>query len=167
MNGRICFPIYGKEGKIVGFSGRWFKEAPPEGVEKWKHLGAKRNFLFPLHLNTDIIRRVGEVIIVESIGDVLALWDAGFKNVFCVFGLSLSGPQILALLGLDIQRVIIATNNEESGRGNEAAIKIQKRLTKFFTSEKIIIALPNAKDFREMGAASIQQWYGALPARSE
>lgn len=164
---RIVFNIRNKNNQIIGFSGRTILNPIPEGVPKWKHISSKSNFLYPLHLNREIIKEKREVILVESIGDILALWESGIKNVLCLFGVSLSSKLTNEIVVLNPNKIILATNNEVNNNsiGNDAAIKIKNKLNKLFDEQNIIIKLPVKKDFGDMleqdGAQSIIDWYNS------
>ena len=167
MGNRVCFPIYDEHGRIIGFDGRWLQDTPPENVVKWKILGRKSGWLYPIHLNDSIIREKREIIIVESIGDLLALWEAGFKHSLCIFGTSLSTKQLSYILSIDPERIIIGTNHDEKDKfgrraGQYASAKIVKQLTKHFAAEKIVIGIPEKNDFGAMDSGEIAVWYKAL-----
>ena len=161
LRNRICFPIYAQNGKIMGFQGRWFYEKTPEKtIPKWKNIGDKKDWLYPCTLNKDIIQSCGEIILVESIGNLIALWEAGYKNAICIFGTSISSKQFNYILGLNPQKIYISTDNDEiECKGPEAAEKIKAKLTKFFDESKIIIALPPKKDFGVMSTPEIQNFW--------
>src|SRR5690606_29717739 len=103
---------------------------------KWKHIGAKRNWVFPLYMYAErngkkyypvqeAISKTKEVILVESIGDMLALWEYGIQNVLVTFGLTLPSKLCSYLMGLNLKRVIIATNNDfnkDKNRGKIASL---------------------------------------------
>lgn len=169
MGNRVCFPIYDEHKRIFGFSGRWLQEEPPDKVPKWKHLGRKTYWIYPRHLNEDILREAQEVIIVESIGDLLALWEAGIKTGMCVFGTSLSPRQMAYILGIDPQRIILALNNDvlRGGvrPGQHGTQKIKEQLGKHFIADKIIDATPEKNDLGAMSSTEITTWYDALPTR--
>lgn len=162
LNNRFVFPVYDFNKKIIGISGRELfvqSERP-----KWKILGRKNNFIYPHHLTGDNIGITGEVILVESIGDGLALYEAGIKNFLVLFGLSISKSVILYLIRQNVQKIVIATNNDfqgEDNRGQVAAKGIEKQLLKFFRPESILISLPFKKDFGDMSSKEIQEWSAA------
>ena len=163
LRNRICFPIYNRKGKIMGFSGRWFKENKYDEIPKWKHVVKKQEACYPCHLNEQIIREKREIIITESIGDTIKLWEAGFKTGLCIFGTSISNKQLTYIIGLDPSRIIVATNNDEvDSKGPAAARKIQGKLLKFFAKEKVMIRLPTLNDFGCMTATEIHKWYAAV-----
>jgi hypothetical protein len=87
MKNRYVFPILNSKKDIVGFSGR---DLNSQSKIKWKHLGEKINWCYPLFLNIDEIQTSKEVFLVESIGDCLSLWESGIKNTIVTFGLEVS-----------------------------------------------------------------------------
>lgn len=161
MGNRVCFPIYDEHGRIIGFSGRWLQETPSDQVPKWKHVAAKNSFLWPLHLTRAHIVEAQTVLIIESIGDGLALWEAGIRNFLCIFGTSISSKQVSCLLGLDPKLIIIATNNDAAkaqNAGKQGATKIALKLKKHFDESRInILTLPK-NDFGAMSSAEIKDF---------
>jgi DNA primase len=162
FNGRMAyryvFPIFDEKDNIVGFSGRRLNDNPE--YPKWKHLGAKSGWCYPLKWNADVIATTKDVIIVESIGDMLALWDNDIKNTLVTFGVDISLKIIQFLLRIDIERIFIAFNNDEHNNlvGNDAAEDGRLKLLKFFDPQQVIIAIPEAKDFGEMTKEEIDIW---------
>ena len=67
---------------------------------------------YPLFLNYKLLKSEKRVIIVESIGDMLALWDAGVKNVVVSFGLTLSSGLVNTFLRYDISNIIVSFNDD-------------------------------------------------------
>ena len=169
MNGRFVFPIYDSNGKVIGLSGRhllWENNAP---FPKWKHIGRKTKWVYPLNIPLEnnvfnkCVEEKRQVILVEGIGDSLALSEQGYYNHMVLFGVDISSKQISHLLSLDIDKIIISTNNDKSKSkniGREAAIKILLKLIKYFDVEKVHIKLPLMKDFGEMleMGINISEW---------
>lgn len=170
FNGRMCnryvFPIFGEKNELIGFSGRMLNNNPD--YPKWKHLGAKSNWCYPLKWNNEILRTKREVILVESIGDMLALWEAGIKNTLVTFGLDISNNIIAFLLRIDVQKIFIAFNNDEGNNlvGNKAAHEGKLYLTHHFDPEQIIVTIPNQKDFGEMNEEQINIWKNKFQIQS-
>ncbi len=159
MYGRACFPIYDLNGKIVGFSGRntMLKDNPI----KWKHLGKVKSWVYPYYFNKQYIKDANEVILVESIGDMLALWEAGIKNVLVLFGVTIHSSLLSTIIGINPRKIRIATNNDTKHNvGQIAAIKIANSLSLFFDQSIVELSLPTLKDFGEMSKEQILQWYG-------
>jgi hypothetical protein len=161
LSGRSVFPCRDMEGRIIGFAARLLEEN--SFAPKWKILGKKSNAIFPsTKISRNEIRSRSEVILVEGIGCVMALGQVGIWNTMCLFGLNVSSKQLAYLLSLGVKRVIIATNNEASEIGNEAARKLENRLRAFFSDENIIVHLPYNKDFMEMSEEKIVEWHQSL-----
>ena len=158
MRNRYVFPIFDERANLVGVSGRYLYQS--QYVVKWKHLGAKSSWVYPMIHTPDILReRV--VILVESIGDMLALHDAGIRNVIVTFGVKLSSAVTKFLLKVDAQKIIIALNNDQLNNsvGNKAAVEFQNSLLSFFDRNQVQIALPKEKnDFGEMSLNEIRLW---------
>lgn len=161
MKNRYVFPIFNLKNNIIGFSGR---DVTNISKIKWKHLGEKSDFLYPLFLNHSILQEQREVILVESVGDMLNLWQNGIKNVLVTFGTSLSLPILNQMLKLDIKKIYISLNNDSNKNmaGNIGADKIHTRLKRYFDQRQLKIALPIKKDFGEMTGEEILQWKKAL-----
>lgn len=158
MNGRFVFPIYDENQKITGLSGRHLLWKENSAFPKWKHLGRKANWLYPINIaSTNIFKEAiesnKEIILIEGIGDSLALSEQEIYNHMVVFGLDISSKQISHLLSYNLNKIIIATNNDYNkavNRGLEGAIKIYLKLIKYFDISKVEIKLPVRKDFAEM-----------------
>ena len=161
MKNRYVFPIFNLKNNIIGFSGR---DVTNISKIKWKHLGEKSDFLYPLFLNHSILQEQREIILVESVGDMLNLWQSGIKNVLVTFGTSLSLSILNQMLKLDIKKIYISLNNDSNKNmaGNIGADKIHSRLKRYFDQRQLKIALPIKKDFGEMTTEEILQWKKAL-----
>lgn len=160
MENRYVFPVFNHMGKLVGVSGRYINKIDRNSkIPKWKHIGDKFSWNYPLKQNIKILKNLKRIILVESIGDMLALWESDIKNVIVIFGLNLSRAVQNTLLRLDPNEVIISLNNDsESGAGNNAAYKIQRRLLNFFDSNQVRILFPSENDFGEMNGGQILDW---------
>ena len=151
MYRRIVFPIYDLDNQIHGFSGRTIVNG--DNIPKWKHMGRKTNWIYPHHLSHDNIEKSAEVILVESIGDCMALYQAGFKNVLMLAGLDISNKMISYLNTFNLERIIIATNNDktkEINSGALASIKVASKLSAVFDLSLIKINPPVCNDFGDM-----------------
>lgn len=157
MKNRYVFPIFNSKKEIVGFSGR---DITNKSKIKWKHLGDKINWCYPNFLNLEEIKSQKEAILIESIGDCLALWDAGIKNTIVTFGLDISISILNLLLKIDPNKIYISFNNdqEKNNAGNFAAEKGKNKLLRYFDPKQIQIKLPDKKDFGEMSAEEILIW---------
>ena len=160
MKNRYVFPIFNST-NIIGFSGR---DITNKSKIKWKHIGEKNDFLYPLFLNSKIIEEQKEVVLIESIGDMLSLWQAGIKNTLVTFGTNLSLSILNYCLKIDPKKIYISLNNDsdKNNAGNIGAEKIHTRLKRYFDEKQIKISLPNKKDFGEMNIEEILQWKANL-----
>ena len=165
MKNRYVFPIFNSRDEIVGFTGRYIKEVTGDyKIAKWKHIGSVSNWCFPLKYNLKGIQSKKEVILVESVGDMLALWNAGIKNTVVTFGLTVSKAITTLLIKLDINKIFISFNNdnENTGAGNRAAKEAAQKLQLHFDPNQVCVRLPSKNDFGEMTEAEIGQWYSLV-----
>lgn len=159
MKNRYVFPILNNLNQIIGASGRLI--FPPIGnVPKWKNLGQKKSWAYPSTLNTEEIKNKNHVIIVESIGDMLSLWQNGVKTALVSFGLDIQPGLLNYLIKLDVKKIIIAFNNDEQNKnaGNIAAEKQKRKLLRYFDPNQVFVSLPHKKDFGEMSSQEITEW---------
>jgi DNA primase len=166
LNKRFIFPIYNEFNQIHGFSGRDMTSS--EGRPKWKHIGKKKSWIYPLYANKETktaIQEKDSVILVESIGDLLKLNERGYYNTLVTFGLDLPNKLIFSLISLNPSKVILSLNNDSGSsrnRGLEASIKNYLKLLNYLEPDKILICLPTAKDFGEMSLDQFNSWENKL-----
>lgn len=158
LKNRYVFPVYDGRKRLIGLFGRDVTSNP--NVPKYKILGPKKEFRWPLFLNHSIVQESGAVILVESPACILKLWDCGIKNAVCLFGVDISCNLISLLVRYNLKNIIIATNNEPDNNniGNKAAEEIKDRLLEWFDPKCVKIKLPTKKDFAEMSCEEIYQW---------
>jgi DNA primase len=160
MAGRYVFPIFDEDKKIRGFAGR---SVYANNDIKWKLIGKRSDWNYPLFLTKEHINKENECIIVESIGDGMSLWQAGIKNFIISFGLNSLEHICYTLVKLDPAKIIIAFNNDmidnkKTGAGNIAATNFKKNLETFFSKDQIMIKLPEYNDFGSMTEEQITKW---------
>lgn len=157
MKNRYVFPIFDINKNIIGFSGR---DTRQNSTIKWKHLGEKNEFLYPIFLNNNIITEKREVILVESIGDMLNLWQSGVQNVIVTFGVNISLAILNYCLRIDPKKIYISLNDDSKNNnvGNLAADKALSKLKRYFDTKQLQIKLPFQKDFGEMTPEQIKEW---------
>jgi len=147
----MVFPIYNLDNQIHGFSGRTVVNQ--DGVPKWKHLGRKTDWIYPHHLSHTYIEESKEVILVESIGDCMALYEAGFQNVLMLAGLDISSKVMSYLNSFNLDRIIVAMNNDKDKKTNSggiATIKTVAKLSQIYDLNQICVNPPLANDFGDM-----------------
>lgn len=155
QNNRFVFVVRNEEGEIIGLAGRDLLNRD----HKWKLLGDKRTWIYPLS-SLSYIEGSKELILVESVGDMLALANAGIKNVLVLFGIVASNKLINFISSLNIEKIIISTNNDfekEQNSGEVGAQFIKSKLSKFVNEEKITINLPPKNDWGCMTKEEIKQ----------
>ncbi len=178
MYRRMVFPIYNEHKQIIGFSGRKIDE-DNEKIPKWKHLGKRRNWVYPAMIPNEssvdaIIKEKQEVILVESIGDSMALYEQGIKNTWVTFGIGCSPALISYLISFPIKKIIIAGNNDfhsNNNHGYNGSIKILMALRKYFDFDTLEIRFPpdQFNDFSEafQNGKNLQEWYSQDIDRKE
>ncbi len=158
LYGRYVFPVFDQIGRLIGFAGRDITNKSPI---KWKIIGPKHDFIFPFH-NIENIREKKEVILLESIGDLLSLEGAGIYTGLVLFGVKLSDTILSKLSGLMPQKIIIALNNDQNNGnvGQKSAEEMGSRLLHFFNPEVIQIKIPiGYGDLGEMSPEAVLEWY--------
>jgi hypothetical protein len=164
LAGRYVLPIFNdKATNIIGFIGRDTYNNI-EDRPKYKLIGDKSQFKWPLFLNKQNIINKQEVILVESSHCVLKMWESGINNVLCIFGTELSIPLLNEIIALDPKKIIIALNNEPNNNniGNNASDKLYIKLCKYFDKKQINIFLPDRKDFGEQTIEENVLWYNKM-----
>ena len=114
---RINFPIRNISGKIVAFQGRHTSGGMPK--YKFSPPGAKLP-LFP-----QVFPRLGEVILVEGIYDVINLHDKGLENAVCCFGTMNINEDKLRMLSMKgASKIAIFFDGDEAGQKAANNIKV-------------------------------------------
>lgn len=113
---RIMFPISDPTGRIIAFGGR---ALDPENPAKYLNspetpLFRKRRSVYALPLAREEITRQRRAIIVEGYMDVIALHQAGVRNVVAGLGTALSRDQ-LDLLGRYAEEVVLIYDADAAG----------------------------------------------------
>lgn len=163
MINRYVFPIFNGKNDIVGFSGRDLCNNNTARA-KWKNIGGVSQWVYPAFINKTTLQKSKNVILVESIGDMLSLFNAGIENVLVTFGVVIHPGIINFLLKIDTQCVIVALNNDKEDKnknsqvGNLAADKMKLKLSQYFDPNQIEISLPDKKDFGNMSIEEIKLW---------
>jgi len=162
MYRRMVFPVYNEHQQIVGFSGR--KVDDDNDYPKWKHIGKRNNWVYPaFNKKTCVdqeITKKQEVVLVESIGDAMALYDQGIKNVLVIFGLSVNNNIVNYLNSKSIRHIYISTNNDkasEQNRGFIAALKSFLKLSKYFDLDMLTVKFP-PKGYNDFGDAHLDNY---------
>lgn len=159
MYQRYVFPIFDARKKILGFSGR---DVTGKSKIKWKHLGRKNEWGYPFIFSHQYVKETKELILVESIGDMLSLWESGIRNTGITFGTEAGGGLLKAIIRLDPDSIVIATNNDENRAGQKAAAKIRSTLVGFFDPAQITVYHPYKNDFGDQSIKENKEWYSNI-----
>ncbi|MAF43710.1 MAG: hypothetical protein CMI54_06045 [Parcubacteria group bacterium] len=161
MSNRYVFPIFNSKKDLIGVTGRYVKEIPEDkNIPKWLHRGKTSEWKYPLQVNQKILKEKKEIILIESIGDMLALWECGIKNVIVVFGLNISPSFISLLIKLDPNKIFVSFNDDSNNNsaGNKGVDTAVKKLKSHFDPNQIRVAFPTQNDFGDMSREEILEW---------
>ena len=116
---RIMFPIENSYGKIVGFSGRIYKEYKDEKPSKYKNtketeIFKKGEILYNYRLAKESARQTGYVIIMEGFMDLFRAYQIGIKNVVISMGTAVTKEQA-SLLKRMAKDVILCFDGDNAG----------------------------------------------------
>jgi len=112
---RLIFPIFNAEGRICGFGGRVLNNSLPKYINSSQSLiFDKGRVLYGLNVSKEAVREKEEMILVEGYTDVIALYQAGIKNVAASMGTSLTSGQG-RLIKRYTDRVFIAYDQDKAG----------------------------------------------------
>jgi hypothetical protein len=163
LKDRYVFPIFDKRDRMVGAAGR---DITNSSLIKWKLLGEKSFWVYPFKYNNSYLQESKKVFLIESIGDMLSLWEAGIKNTLVLFGLNVSSKVKRVLMSMDINRIHICLNNDNNkvGAGNNASQQIRNNLLNYFDEDQVSIDLPPKNDFGCMNISEINIWKKQLRA---
>jgi len=116
---RIVFPCF-DQGCLVNLYGRSL-----DGDPIHRFLPFPKGGLFAW----DSVHACPSVILVEGPLDLAVLWQAGFENTTCGFGIHLSRRQLAQLCDGRARKVFIAFDSDPNGAGQSAARFLAQRLT--------------------------------------
>jgi len=114
---RITFPLWDKDGNIVGFSARIYRGE--KDVSKYMNsreskLFKKGETLYNYHNAKDFAKREKRIIVVEGFMDAIRVSLSGMKNVVALQGTAMTSDQINLLKKLRV-KVILCLDNDNAG----------------------------------------------------
>ena len=115
-NDRIMFPLYDVSGRVVGFSGRIYKD---NGQNKYLNtketdIFKKGELLYHYHIAKEECRLKKNVIIMEGFMDVIRASTIGIKNTVALMGTALTKDQINLLKRLS-KNIILCLDGDDAG----------------------------------------------------
>ena len=117
FSGRIIFPIFSPNGRVVAFAGRIMekKETSAKYLNSPESLiYIKGRILYGLSHAKDEIRRLDKAILVEGYMDLISLHQSGIKNVVAVSGTALTEEQV-QLLSRYTKNVVLLFDADTAG----------------------------------------------------
>jgi DNA primase len=144
-SGRIIFPIFSPNGRVVAFAGRILVDK--ENTAKYLNspespVYHKGKILYGLSHAKDEIRRLDKAILVEGYMDLISLYQNGIKNVVAVSGTALTEEQV-QLLSRYTKNTVLLFDADTAG------IKASMRSIELLLKKDIevrIAALPSGED---------------------
>lgn len=123
FRGRLIFPIYDVQERVVAFGGRTIPNPElPEGTNQGpKYLNSpetpifsKGRILYGLNRARKAIADANRVLVVEGYMDVIAAHQAGIENVVATLGTSLTDDHI-KILGRYTKNILLSFDSDEAG----------------------------------------------------
>ena len=113
---RLMFPIRDAQGRVNGFSGRVLDASLPKYINSPESpIYSKARALYGINEARQTIAKDDRAIMVEGNIDVIALWQAGFKETVAPLGTALTVDQ-LRLLARYTQNIFACFDGDEAGR---------------------------------------------------
>ena len=113
---RLMFPIFDRNGNIVGFGARALDDSNPKYINTAQtDTFDKRNTLYALHFANAEIRQSGTAVIVEGYMDAIAAHEHGYKNVVASMGTALTENQVSQLRSL-ARDFVLALDPDNAGQ---------------------------------------------------
>jgi DNA primase len=145
LPGRLIFPIFSPNGRVVAFAGRVLdpKDTGAKYINSPESLiYIKGRVLYGLSFAKDDIRRLDKAIIVEGYMDLISLYQSGIKNVVAVSGTALTDEQV-QLLSRYTKNVVLLFDADAAGI--QASMRSIEILLKRDMEVKIV-SLPKGED---------------------
>lgn len=145
FRGRLMFPIFSENDKVVAFGGRKLYNDDPGG----KYINSpetriynKSRILYGLNFSREDIRAFDYVLLVEGYMDLISLHQAGFRNVVASSGTALTVEQV-QLISRYTKNVVMNYDADLAGikatrRGIELVLEAGLELT--------VVTLPEGED---------------------
>ena len=138
---RVMFPIIDLRGNVIAFGGRIMSDQKPKYLNTSDTLAFKKS-LNLFSLNFAKADNEGILILVEGYMDVIALYQAGFKNAVATLGTALTAEQA-RIMSRYAKEVVICYDSDEAGQ--KAASRAIDLLRPTGVLIKVI-SVPNGKD---------------------
>ncbi len=155
---RLMFPIWDKQGKVIGFGARAIGDATPKYLNTSETpLFVKSRVVYALHLARQAISDSGRVILCEGYMDVIAAHQAGLREAVATMGTSITKEHVQ-----ELQRYasLVYVCYDGDAAGLKAAQKAGQELQDQGVEARIV-TLPDGHDpdslLRARGADALRQ----------
>ncbi|MEN8194707.1 MAG: DNA primase, partial [Bacteroidota bacterium] len=143
--GRLMFPIFSTNGRVIAFGGRIMN--PEEKAAKYinspeSKIYSKRKTLYGLYHSKEEIRRVNKALLVEGYMDLIALHQSGIENVVASSGTALTEEQV-QLLSRFTKNITVLFDADIAGQ--KASLRSIETLLKQDFDVKLV-SLPKGED---------------------
>ncbi|MEK4892718.1 DNA primase [Bacillus sp. FSL M7-0996] len=143
FRGRVMFPIYTLQGKVIAFSGRALGDDTPKYLNSPETpIFYKSKLLYNFHQARPFIRKRGQVVLFEGYADVLAAVKSGVEEAVATMGTALTEEQA-KLLRRNVETVVLCYDGDKAGR--EATMKAGQLLLQVGCQVKVT-SLPDKLD---------------------
>ena len=117
FRGRVMLPICDLRANVIAFGGRVFEEGTPKYLNSPDTvLFQKGRVLYGLHKARETTHHMDSLILVEGYFDVLALHQAGIRQVAAPLGTALT-PEHAVLLRRFVDTVVLIFDGDAAGKG--------------------------------------------------
>ena len=155
---RVLFPIYDRQGRVLGFGGRIIGEGQPKYMNSPESVVFNKSAsLLGLYQQGEAIRRRKQAILVEGNFDLVSLVVHDCPNVVAPLGTALTGQQLKLLKRYAEECVLLFD-------GDTAGIKAAMRSVPLFLGEEMagkVALLPEGHDpdtfVREKGLSALEE----------
>lgn len=167
---RIILPIIDRDGtRILAFGSRRLSDDDPS-VPKYLNspetsLFKKGQTLYGLP-NFDDVRAAGEVFLVEGNFDMLALWNAGIRNVMAICGSAVT-PEHLCTIAELASKVTLVLDADPAGQKATGRVLLFEGFEDLDLGVLLIPKGPNneKRDPDDVLADGVEAWRKLLPGR--
>ncbi len=140
---RLIFPIYDLAGRVAGFGGRIIGAGEPKYLNTPEtQVYRKGSLLYGLFHTRNFIRTAGFGLLVEGYLDLLALYEAGIREVAASLGTALTSQHVRQMKGLAREWYLVFD-------ADEAGLKAAMRAAPICLNEGLfprVILLPEGED---------------------
>lgn len=114
---RLTVPIYNHKDELVGFTGRALGDSKPKYKNTENNaVFIKSELVFNETKANPYIRESSEIVFVEGHLDVVALWQAGIRNVVALQGTASPSQSVIERLLRKATRFVLLMDGDQGGK---------------------------------------------------